>query len=905
MNPAKPWMMSSKTRSLLSRYGSALAGVLLAALVRAWLRPVLGDQYPFPTFFIASMVTAWYAGFGPALLSLLLGCLTATYFFVPPENAWAPLRGPNLLASGLYLFVGLTNAILSESLRRARDSAEEAQQAVKDQAEQLRAANRETEAINAQIWSQRDALQRLNEQLQGEQQRLTFLAEASRVLAASLDYQATLTQLARLVVPRLADWCAVDIVGEDGALSRLAVAHVDPARVALAEELQRRYPEDPDAPHGVGPVLRTGCSQFVTEIPDSLLVGLAKDPEHLRILRSLGLRSYLCVPLTARDQTLGVLTFASAESGRRYGPADVEFAEDLARRAAVAIDNARLYGAAHEHEGALRREQELLQRIIDAIPVMIVMYEPDTQVLRLNPEFERLTGWTTEEARRIDLMAACYPDPEYRESVREYMLSLQPGWRDLRMTTKDGREIDTSWANLRLSDDTQIGIGIDISQRKWLEDELRRRVEALHETDRQKDQFIAVLAHELRNPLAPIRNAVELLKQAGPPEPRLRRAQAIIERQVLQQARLLDDLLDVSRISRGKIRLRREQLDLVALVRDAAEDNRSLLETAGLTLTLALPEAPLWVEGDATRLAQIVGNLLQNSAKFTDPAGSVTVALGVDPKGSPQSGGGAQRRPGTRCAPPPLRDENPVAVIRVRDTGIGIEPELLPHLFNSFTQADRSLERTRGGLGLGLALVKGLVELHGGEVKAASDGLGRGAEFTVRLPILDFGFRILDSSDEVKDTGAAEPPAHTANPKSKRPDPGTGPALRAPARNPKSIRLLIIEDNRDAADSLRELLELCGCEVAVAYSGPEGVRLARQLRPEAVLCDLGLPGMSGYEVAAQLRQDPDMARMRLIAVSGYGQGEDRRRARQAGFDLHLTKPVDPAALQQLLEIRLA
>ncbi|MFL5518581.1 MAG: ATP-binding protein, partial [Gemmatimonadales bacterium] len=562
--------------------------------------------------------------------------------FIPPGHGWSILRGPNLLAFGVYLFVGLTTAALSESLRRARDAAERAQQAVKGQAEQLRAASQEAEAVNAQLQSQRDNLQRLN---------------------------------------------------------------------------------------------------------------------------------------------------------------------------------------------------ELLQRIIDTIPVMIAMYEPDTEVLRLNPEFERLTGWSTEAARHADLMVECYPDPEYRASVQEYMQSLQPGWRDLRMKTRDGREIETSWANIRLSDETQIGIGIDISQRKWLEDELRRRVEALDEADRQKDQFIAVLAHELRNPLAPIRSAVELLKQVGPPEPRRLRAEAIIERQVIQQARLLDDLLDVSRISRGKIRLRRERLDLVPVVRDAVEDCRSLLEQAGLTLALELPEAPVWVEGDPIRLAQVVHNLLQNSAKFTDPGGAVAVTVGA---GCWVLGPGSDRAdrmgrtdqasppaPSTQHpAPPPASRVPASAVITVRDTGIGIEAELLPRLFDTFTQADRSLERTRGGLGLGLALVKGLVELHGGEVAAASEGVGRGAEFRVRLPILD-------CADKVKDVrpGAveAEPDPSDSNAVTGNPNPQPRPPAslrRAPTKwvdsprfapppeiqNPKSgARLLIIEDNRDAADSLRDLLELYGC----------------------------------------------------------------------------------------------
>jgi CheY-like chemotaxis protein len=388
-----------------------------------------------------------------------------------------------------------------------------------------------------------------------------------------------------------------------------------------------------------------------------------------------------------------------------------------------------------------------------------------------------------------------------------------------------------------------------------------------------------MLAHELRNPLAPIRNAAHLLKLWGPAEPRLTRAREIIDRQVRHLARQLDDLLDVSRITRGKIELRPVRLDLVALVRETAEDTRGVIEEAGLTLTLDLPPEPLWVQGDPTRLAQVVGNLLANAVKFTQHGGIVTVRL------SPNCGNLAPRPPclggkGESCPPdagdspfPPREGGRGVrsAGLVVRDTGIGIASDMLPRVFETFTQADRSLDRSQGGLGLGLALVKGLVELHGGQVQAHSEGVGRGAEFTVRLPLA-----APPAASEVRELSA---PA------------ATGP-----------IRVLIVEDNRDAAETLRDLLELSGCTVAVAYSGPEALEMARGFHPEVVLCDLGLPGMNGYEVAAALRQDPAAATARLIAVTGYGQEEDRRRSHDAGFDIHLTKPIDPDELQRLLEV---
>jgi signal transduction histidine kinase/CheY-like chemotaxis protein len=381
----------------------------------------------------------------------------------------------------------------------------------------------------------------------------------------------------------------------------------------------------------------------------------------------------------------------------------------------------------------------------------------------------------------------------------------------------------------------------DVTERRRLAEELRQQAERLAQADRRKDEFLALLAHELRNPLAPIRNAVHLLGQAPAGGPVAERAREVLGRQVKHLARLVDDLLDVSRIARGKIRLQKEPLDLARLVQAAVDDRRPSLTAAGLTLDVVLPPKPVWVEGDPTRLAQVVDNLLVNAAKFTDPGGRVAVRLAADP-----AGGRAQ--------------------MTVRDTGVGIEAGLVAYLFEPFTQADRGLDRSRGGLGLGLALVRAIIQLHGGEVSAASPGVGKGAEFAFWIPL----------------ALAAHPPVAA--------DVATVPPVR-PSR-----RVLVIEDHRDTADMWRVLLKLAGHEVAVAYTGPDGVEAARRFRPEVVLSDVGLPGMDGYAVARALRQDPSTAGAYLIAVTGYGQEEDRRRARAAGFDHHLTKPVDPDEL---------
>ncbi|OWK39836.1 ATP-binding protein [Fimbriiglobus ruber] len=370
-----------------------------------------------------------------------------------------------------------------------------------------------------------------------------------------------------------------------------------------------------------------------------------------------------------------------------------------------------------------------------------------------------------------------------------------------------------------------------------------QRERSLKEEASRKDAFIAMLAHELRNPLGPIRNAVQLLgvqRDTATAE----RVREMIERQVGHMARIVDDLLDVSRVARKKVELRRERLDLAQLVFLIAGDEAAAFEKAGLKIELTVSELPVWVSGDRTRLTQIVTNLLGNALKFTDRGGKVTVTV---------------------------RGDSGEAVLSVADTGVGIEADLLPHLFTAFTQADKTLARTRGGLGLGLSMVKGLVELHGGTVGAASDGPGRGSIFTARLPRLD------------------EPAALAAG----RPPISRGAEVR-PAR------VLIVEDNRDAAESLQMLLEISGCEVRVAYTGPDGVAAAKAMSPDLVLCDIGLPGISGYEVARQIRAEFHGRNPVLVALTGYGGDDDRAKAKAAGFDEHFTKPVDPAALGSLI-----
>ena len=366
------------------------------------------------------------------------------------------------------------------------------------------------------------------------------------------------------------------------------------------------------------------------------------------------------------------------------------------------------------------------------------------------------------------------------------------------------------------------------------------REEALREADRRKDEFLSMLAHELRNPLAPLTYGIHLLGIADADPEMLARTREMLNRQVHHLGRIIDDLLDVSRITRGKLTVAADRLDLAALVRQAAEDRRGTLESAGISVDVDVPMTPVWVTGDATRLTQLLDNVLDNARKFTSAGGRVAVRLSTDATAGD-------------------------AVVTVRDTGIGIERLLLPHVFDAFAQADQSLDRSRGGLGLGLAVAKGLIELHGGTISAASDGRGQGAEFTVRMPSQS---ALAEVAPVVADTPVEAKPLH----------------------------VLIVEDNADSADILKTLLEHHGYRVSVAYSGPAGVSAARSERPDVVLCDIGLPGMDGYAVADALRQSPETVTARLIAVTGYGRDLDKRRALESGFDLHLVKPVNTKQL---------
>ncbi|MEX1039692.1 MAG: PAS domain S-box protein [Pirellulaceae bacterium] len=534
---------------------------------------------------------------------------------------------------------------------------------------------------------------------------VSFLAEASRSLAGLIDYQSTLQVIAHLAVPNFADWCGIDVVDDAGQLQPLAVAHVDPMKVELATRLRREYPPNPEATIGAPRVVRTGQPEMLSEIPPEFLEKAARDPEHLNLLRQLGLKSYMCVPLMIREQLFGVMTFVSAESSRRYTESNLGIAQDLAHRASIAIENARLY-------------------------------------------------------------------------------------TDLK------------------------------------------------EADRRKDEFLAMLAHELRNPLAPIRSGLDVLR-LGHNRPEIL---DLMGRQVDHLVRLVEDLLDVSRILRGKVELRQEVVELSLLLERALETIRGQVESEGQQIACSLPAKKLLIHGDPVRLAQVFYNLLSNASKYGKKNGIIRIEAQV---------------------------EEDSVEISFRDDGIGIDPEFLPRIFDLFTQAERTIDRSQGGLGIGLTVVKNLVDLHQGTVSVHSEGSGKGSEFRVTLPLV-----VEDRPTESKLAKSSQTPP---------------------------LRILVVDDNVGAAKMLSILLTTIGShEVQMVHDGAAALEAAKAFRPEFIFLDIGLPRMNGYEVARRLRSMSELNSFALVALTGYGTPEDKLKSHDAGFDVHMVKPPSIDDLQQVL-----
>jgi PAS domain S-box-containing protein len=501
-------------------------------------------------------------------------------------------------------------------------------------------------------------------------------------------------------------------------------------------------------------------------------------------------------------------------------------------------------------ESELRQQREWFQVTLASIGDSVITTDTQGRVTFLNPIAERMTGWTTAEALGLPL------DSVFR-IVNEY--SLKGGENPIGRVLRNGATIGlANHTSLIARDGTEISIEDSAAPIRDLNGNVcgavmvfhdvttRRRAElALREADRRKDEFLATLAHELRNPLAPIRQAALISKAPGATEAQKRWSHDIIERQVRNMALLLDDLLDISRVTRGTLTLRMEETDLASMIDAAVEIARPLIDGKRHQLSIEIRNKHQRFHADPLRIAQVLANLLTNAAKYTDPQGQIS--LDAD------------------C-------ESEQVVIRVADNGIGVSPESMPKIFEMFAQVSSSRDKSEGGLGIGLALARGLIDLHGGSIDGRSAGLGRGSEFTVRFP---------KRARNIKSDPAAAPKPIAERPR---------------------LRILLADDNRDAAESLAALLEIDGHEVVVVHDGPAAIEAFLEIRPQLALLDIGMPGLNGYEVAKKIRQSHRDSATKLVAITGWGQDDDKTRAIEAGFDYHLTKPVELERLTEIMQM---
>jgi K+-sensing histidine kinase KdpD/CheY-like chemotaxis protein len=1045
MFPLKPTIL---------RYAIAVLGSLLAVAVSTAPIDALSSRYPLLPFFAAVTMASWFGGLGPGLLATAVSTLALGWFILRPLDAGVG-DASDILALGLFAAIGALVGGLCHGLHQARHRTQDTER-------RERAARSEAEAA---------------------QRRTALLAEASATLAASLDYEATLQRVAGLAVPGIADWCVIDLVDETGFIRRLAVVHADPSKAEWAEQLRQSYRPDGGAATGVERVLSTGKTDLVPEIAEERPAAGCHDPEHHDLLRRFGVRAGMVVPLVAHGRTIGAISLYTADSGRRYDVRDVVLAEELARRAAVAIENATLYREAEQRrrEAERRRREaeelahvarvltetapdvsavgqaivERVLRLVDAetcafrlfrsdgtlemvaiagaargsfepgdvlpagagivgqaaaerrviatpdaltapgvtlpdklrrrmsesgssavlaVPLDVqgtiigilsltnrtghVYGEVETNLVRafadqvagaverarlheqtelrrrdaeraaqraqLLADASRVLSSSVDEAAMLgDLAAVLVPSladwltvhlaradgsiqritPRYADPARQALADAlaraesHVDWRTAKTPLMDviksgepllvsaigpdlldaipgeryrgliaerlaptsvmivplvargvtlGAMTFASTDAARRYDRSDLVFARDLAGRAALALDnarlLRRSERAASEAQRAsrtKDEFLAMLAHELRNPIGVVVNALAILDRVGGHGDLADRSRMIIHRQTEQLSRLVDDLLDVARVTTGKITLALEPLDLGAIVQQCIGTLREAGRLERHRVEVDVDH--IWTRADRTRIEQVVTNLLTNSVKYTPPGGLIRVRV---------------------------RAEGEQVVVRVEDSGIGIPPALLPRVFDLFTQGERGLDRGSGGLGIGLTLVRRLVEQHGGAVEAYSDGPGCGSTFVVRLPI------------------GPSPPADAAAGHVDRPA-------------PEPLRILVVEDNVDARETLRTVLGMLGHEVHEADDGPTGLAMALDVRPDLALIDIGLPGLDGYEVAQRLRTEAP--EIRLIALTGYGQEEDRRRALDAGFDTHLVKPVSPDRLLRALE----
>ena len=786
------------SKSTLKQYAGSLAAVAVATLVRLWLAPVLHNRAPLMTYVFAVSFAAWLGGLGPGLLALTLGGVIATFAFMAPGGTLLPESAESLIGLWLYYAIGLIIVLLGHSQRSARRRAE---------ANALEALDRRAK-LEAEI-ERRARVERDREQLLAEQAWLRATAEYQSAMLATLVEQAPIA---------------------------IALYDTDLRHVLANSQTARMLGLPPDRVIG-----RTIRELVAGRLPDSLIDEV--DGRFRRVLET-------GEPFSSR-----------ARESAFQGPGDEPRYFDWEIRRVDRPEGGTLGLLATfvdvteniNRQQALRQNEERFRLAAEAVNGLIYDADVITGRVERTRGLLELLGYHPEEVppTRAWWLEQVHPD-DLGQLLEAHARRKTPGARvasEYRVRHRDGRYVHLNDRSLSITDDDgevvrYVGCNQDVT-------EIRQAERALREADARKNEFLAVLAHEIRNPLASIRNSLRLMRrQDGEGDPAEIDADgATAERQLAHLARLVDDLMDVSRITRGRVELRKQPMDLAGALGRAIEAIRPTIDRRGHDLTVDLPREPLPLEADPLRLEQVFGNLLNNAAKYTPPGGTIAVSA---------------------------RQEAGEAVLTIRDSGLGMSAEMLPRIFEMFVQDREHAGHSQGGLGIGLCLARSLVELHGGRIVARSDGPGAGSEFEVRLPLMANGTHGLNGS--ASDGLAGSPPAGT------------------PRR-----RVMVVDDNEDVARSLARVLErVYRQEVRVANDGPSALDLAEAFRPDLILLDIGMPGMDGCEVARRLRTRPDFATTPIVALTGWGQEGDRKRSEEAGIDRHLVKPIDPDVLGELI-----
>jgi PAS domain S-box-containing protein len=874
-------LSGARPLSAPAAYALALAALLVAVLLRYALNPWMGDALPLVTLFGAVAAAVWMGGYGPAILVTILGYAACDYLFIEPRFSFHVNDPGNLIGLLPYLVTCSLIIAFGEAVRRAEQR-----------------ANEQRELLQITLHSIGDAV--ITTDVEGRVTSMNAVAESLtgwtksdgvgrpldavfRIISADTRHpvenpvgralrDGVVVGLANhtLLIRKDGSECPIDdsaapIRDESGTVSGCVLIFRDVTAHRRAERER------------VSQLLTTSLLASIIESSDDAIIGKSLDgiiqswnaaAERLfgyTAAQAVGRHISLVIPPDRLDEEDHII--ASLKAGQRIEHFETERVRSDGHRITVSLTISPIKDDAGTVVGASKivRDVSDRKRAEAEREKFVTLVESSTDFigmcdLRGVPFFVNRAGLEMvglddmEAARSVPVQSFFFPEDQARIMQEFFPLVLEKGHGEIEVRFrhfKTGAAIWMAYKVLTLPDVAGRPIAFatvsqDVTERKRLEDNLIRLAADLSEADRRKNEFLAMLAHELRNPLAPISNTVQALHLGGGDADTLRSASQMLQRQVGQMSRLVDDLLDMSRITRGKIELRKGRVELAPIIQQAVEAVRALYRSLDHELTVTLPPRPVHLDADPARLAQVVGNLLSNAGKFTDKGGHVWLTV---------------------------EEHGTQAVIRVRDNGIGIAAEHHPRLFEMFAQVDTSLERSRDGLGIGLTLVKTLVELHGGTVDVRSDGPGRGSEFTVRLPVL-----IETARDAPPTTVVAPVPA-------------------------ASRRVLIVDDSEDGAESLAMLLEFGGHTTYQAHDGVAALEAANRLRPDAVLLDIGLPGLNGYEVCSRIRNEPWGKRILLVALTGWGQDEDRHRSREAGFDAHMVKPVDFDVLFKLLASR--